>query len=126
MTITTAVIPGGWQEGEDILTEPVFGRLFIAIADFAANSAFVFPGGWQEGEDLLPEPVLPGEAFPGPQDAVLRRGPLLVLRAVRVRRARGAYCGVSSHPFQLFNFFGWGQSKDLWLVEDLQFDCFII
>lgn len=29
------------------------------------------PGGRQEGEELLPEPVLPGQAVPGPQDAVL-------------------------------------------------------
>jgi len=38
--------------------------------------------------DLLPVPVLDGQAVPGPQDAVLRRRRLPLLRAVRGRRGR--------------------------------------
>jgi len=42
-------------------------------------------GGWEEGEELQPKLVLPSQAVPGPQDAVLRRRPVFVLRAVRDR-----------------------------------------
>jgi hypothetical protein len=42
-----------------------------------------------QGEGILPEPVLPCQAVPGPQDSLLRRRPLPVLRAVR-----GAWCSI--------------------------------
>jgi len=48
----------------------------------------------QESENVLPKPVLPRQDVPGPQDALLRRRPLPLLRPVRVRRARGARGGV--------------------------------
>lgn len=48
----------------------------------------------QEREELLPEPVLLGENVPRPQDALLRRRSVPLLRPVRVRRARGAHRGV--------------------------------
>ena len=38
-------------------------------------------------QGVLPEPVSARQAVPGPQDAVLRRGPVLILRHDRVRRA---------------------------------------
>ncbi|CAM9357229.1 unnamed protein product, partial [Heterosigma akashiwo] len=47
-------------------------------------------GGRQGQQALLPEPVPALQALPGPQDALLRRGPFPVLRAVRGGRRGGA------------------------------------
>lgn len=37
-------------------------------------------GGWKAVQTVLPEPLSAGQVLPGPQNAVLRRGALSLLR----------------------------------------------
>lgn len=51
-------------------------------------------GGWAQAQAVLPTTLLTRQVLPRPQDAVLRRGALPLLR-YDLRRSRGLpYCGI--------------------------------